>query len=78
VPTYRPGSATRLRPMSRATAMIRLAEQTFNRRRMGTRGITTLGHVVAEAECYELTVGDLGEAIAAIRGAFEGSTVGTR
>lgn len=78
LPTYRPASATRLQPISRATAMVRLAEQTFNRRRMGARGITTLGRVVTEAACYGLTVGDLATAIAGLRRVLDGSTVAAR
>jgi hypothetical protein len=75
LPAYRSGSATRLRPVSRAAALMRLWEQTFNRARMGGTGITTLAEVVGGAECFELPIGDLQEAVRAIQSLFARSLV---
>ena len=56
-PSYRAGSVTGLRPISRSSALIRLAEQTFNMPRSGSRGVRTLADVVQRAECFELSIG---------------------
>ena len=69
-PAYRAGSATQVRPVSRTTALMRLGEQTFNRARIGSAGIGALADVVAGAECFELPIGDLHEAVLAVRSLF--------
>jgi hypothetical protein len=73
LPRYREGSATRLQPISRATALMRVWDQTFNRSGIGTFGIRTLANVLRGAECFELPIGDLHEAIQEIRSLFEPS-----
>src|SRR5204862_6200372 len=70
LPEYDLGSMTRLRPVSRATALMRLGEQTFDRAQVGGGGITMLADVVGGAECFELPIGDLQEAIQAVRSLF--------
>ena len=70
-PAYRAGSVTGLQPVSRASALIRLAEQTFNMSRLGKLGIQTLADVLEGAECFELPIGDLQQAIREVRGLFE-------
>jgi hypothetical protein len=76
LPAYRPRSATQVRPVSRAKALMRLGEQTFNRARIGRAGIGTLADVVAGAECFELPIGDLDEAILAVRSLFSRTAEG--
>jgi hypothetical protein len=76
-PSYRAGSATRLEPIARAAAMMRLAEQTFNRGTMGESGMRALGRVVSAAECHELRFDDLDEAIGMIRGVLDRATIVT-
>jgi hypothetical protein len=76
LPAYHAASVTRLRPISRATALMRLGEQTFNRARMGGAGIVALARVVSGAECFELPIADLHEAIRAIEGLFARSLSG--
>ncbi len=74
-PAYRPGSDTELRPMSRAAALIRIAEQSFNQPVMGRLGARTLFDVVGRAQCFDLPIDDLGDAIRAVRGLFEPARV---
>jgi hypothetical protein len=76
LPAYRPGSETRLRPLSRASALIRIAGQLFNRARLDEPGIQALAEVVRRAECFELPIGDLGDAIGEVQGLFERSREG--
>jgi len=75
-PAYRPGSVTHMRAISRATALMRLGEQTFHRARIARAGIKTLADVVAGAECFELPIGDLHEAILAVQSLFVRSADG--
>src|SRR4029453_6827729 len=76
VPSSRPGAATQVRPVSRATALMRLGEQTFNRARIGRAGIETLADVVAGAQGFELPIGDFHKAILAVRSLFSRSAEG--
>ena len=70
-PAYRPGSTTRLEPMSRAEAIVLLGENSFNLERFGAGGVRLLGELVAGADCYRLPMGDLPSAVAAVRGLVE-------
>jgi hypothetical protein len=76
LPAYRSGSVTGLLPISRAAALMRLGEQAFNRARIGNAGIETLARVVASAECFELPIGDLPQAISAVQSLFARPLVG--
>jgi hypothetical protein len=62
-PKYDPKGATRLDPISRATALTELVQNSFNLERFGSRGVRILGGAVENAECYRLRVADLGEAV---------------
>ena len=64
---YERGATTRLEPISRATALYALAENSFNLARFKGRGLTLLGRVVEDARCYRLRVGDLGSAVEAVQ-----------
>ena len=70
-PSYCAGSETFVRPISRGAALVRLVGQTFNMSRMGKLGFETLADMLRGAECFELPIGDLHQAIGAVRGLFE-------
>lgn len=56
---YEPGAAPRVTRVSRADAVLRLTRVTFNFRKYRVRGVEMLADVVRNAECYELTSGEL-------------------
>lgn len=66
-PCYRPGAATRLVPLGRAEAVVRLATHTFSRPEPAQRGLDVLAEVVRACDAFTLVVGDLDEACAAVR-----------
>ena len=66
-PSYRPGSTVALKPMSRAEAVVVLAENSFNLARFGADGVRLVADVVRGAECYRLSMGDLDEAVRCLR-----------
>jgi HprK-related kinase A len=71
-PTYRVGEPIALRRQSRAVALARLVNNSFNYPVTMADGFRTLVHMVRHVDCYELVNGDLGEAVAAIEGLLEG------
>jgi hypothetical protein len=62
-PSYRRGSKTTLEPMSRAEALVTMADQSFNFGRFGAKALPLLERVVKGAECYRLGMGDLAAAV---------------
>jgi hypothetical protein len=62
-PQYDRNHQTELHPISRAEAVIVLADNSFNLRRFGSRGVITLAGMVEGAECYRLRIGELDEAV---------------
>jgi hypothetical protein len=66
-PRYEAGAAMALEPMSRARAFAKLAVNSFNYEVLGPAGFEAVGRVIAGADCYRLTYGDLAEAVPAIR-----------
>lgn len=66
-PSYRPGATVRLEPTSRAEALVRLNENSFNASDFGAPGVRLLADVVRGADCYRLSMGDLDEAVAEVR-----------
>jgi hypothetical protein len=44
-----------------------LAENSFNFKEFGVEGLNILKAAVEEADCYRLQIGDLGEAVEAVR-----------
>ena len=62
-PMYRRGSKTTLEPMSRAEALVAMADQSFNFGRFGVKALPLLERVVKGAECYRLAMGDLEAAV---------------
>jgi HprK-related kinase A len=61
-PRFEPGASTALEPISRAEAVMMLAENAFNFSTHGAAGLDTLATVVRGCECYRLTVGSLDDA----------------
>ena len=61
-PRYRPGAPTALEPITRAEAVLVLAQNSFNFRDQGRRFLPVLGRLVAQCRCFRLSVGDLATA----------------
>lgn len=68
VPRYERGAPTRLTPLSDTEAYLALALHAVNLLPHGAAGCTALGRVVAQSACYALTMSDLDEACALVRG----------
>jgi hypothetical protein len=66
-PSYQAGAETALIPMTRAEAVVMMAQHAFHFDRFGGRGIELLGRVVAGAACYRAQVGDLDDAVRLIK-----------
>ena len=71
-PSYAPGRATELVPVSRSQALMDMLRGTFNLERVGGRGVETLGRVLLGADCYRLHIGALEPAVELVRGLFAG------
>lgn len=63
---YERGSPATIEPMTRAEAVVQLAQNSMNFWRYGRRGLPLLRDVVATARCARLSFGDLDEAVAAV------------
>ena len=70
-PTYRPGGAHRLEPVSRGAALTDLVRNSFNFPRFGHSGLVALRDLVAGCACYVLEVADLGEAVGRVAEAID-------
>jgi hypothetical protein len=66
VPRYERGAPTTLTPLSDTEAFLTLALHAVNLLPHGAAGSAALGHAVAEASCYALTMSDLDEACALV------------
>jgi hypothetical protein len=66
-PRYVRGGPGAARPISRATALVRLADQSFNFDTFGPARLPLLARLVEGASCFELDVDDLDEAATTIR-----------
>lgn len=58
-PRYEAGAATRLAPLSRADAVVRLVHSTFRFAEQPDRDLEALGRLARDCECHELVMGDL-------------------
>lgn len=67
-PRFESGARTAIEPMSRAEAVMMLAENAFNFSAHKAAGLDTLAAVVRRCECYRLTVGALDDACDAVLG----------
>lgn len=75
-PRYVQGSTTALTPISRGTMLMRLVECTFDFTSQPRGNLDVLAALVQRAACYDLTIGDLHEAVRLMAAAVgaEGST----
>jgi hypothetical protein len=62
-PKYEGGSDTVLEPMSRAEALMTLAENSFNFVRFGARAVDSLRGALEGVKCYRLRIGSLQDGI---------------
>ena len=62
LPRYREGSPTELVPLERVQAVRAMAEQSFNLVVHGGQALAVLAKLARDAQCYRLTVSDLGDA----------------
>ncbi len=67
-PRYRAGAATDLAPVTKGFALLRLASDAFNFSTLGAEGFETAADLVEQNDCYELTYGDLEEAVGVFAG----------
>jgi HprK-related kinase A len=65
-PRYRAGAPLQVEPVTRARALVQLAESSFNYNVLGTEGFRRLVDVIERSDCYRLTFGDLDHALAAL------------
>ena len=65
-PNFVAGAAAEVKPRSRGTSMIALAENAFNYQVHGRRGFDRLADIVAASRCADVTYSDLGAAVAAL------------
>lgn len=71
-PSYAGGEDVELEPLTRAEALVLLAENAFNLERFGRRGVEVLARVVAGARCFRLRMGDLDVAARTVRRLLDG------
>ena len=74
VPRFAAGVPTHLTPLSNTEAFLSLALHAVNLLPHGVAGSAALGRVVAQSDCYALTMSDLDEACALVSGLVEGVT----
>jgi hypothetical protein len=77
-PRYKRGGPTRLRPISRAEGMVVLFDNAFNFGVFGADGLAVLAHVLRDANCYELEIGDLETAVMLVSGLLGGGEGSSR
>lgn len=63
-PQYEAGAATELSSHGRASAFMKLADNSFNYSMLGLQGFETVGRLVAQCHCYDFRYSDLNQAIA--------------
>jgi hypothetical protein len=68
VPRYEPGRTTRFVPLSETEAFAALAVNTVNLVEHGATGVQALGELATRCERVALTMSDLDEAVALVRG----------
>jgi HprK-related kinase A len=67
-PRYQRGQRAVLTPRPKAGAFMEIAENAFNYNVLGVAGFRTLTQVVDECSCYDLTYGELGDALTVLSG----------
>lgn len=71
-PKYESGAVTSLEPMTRAEALMMLAENSFNFVRFGARAVDSLHGVLEGVKCYRLRMGSLEDGIRKVLDVVEG------
>ncbi|MDQ6674607.1 MAG: sortase [Chloroflexota bacterium] len=67
LPHYADAAVTRLEPIARSEGLERLMQQSFSLSAHGVPGMRAVVEMLAGAECYALTIGNLHEAVALVR-----------
>jgi HprK-related kinase A len=67
-PSFRKGEAASLLPVTKAKALMRTADNSFNYSVLGQRGFETLAALIDRCDCYDLVYGDLEAAVALFEG----------
>lgn len=65
-PSWKAGASLALEPYSKATTLLRVAQDAFNFSILGTDGFEALSKLVDASDCYTLTYSDMNEAIACL------------
>jgi hypothetical protein len=71
MPRYESGSTTTLTPMHASDALVSMMNNAFSANNRGRRRFEALAAVARQADCYELTVGDLTTACELILALFD-------
>jgi HprK-related kinase A len=66
-PRFQAGVSPEIRRVSRADALLRLGDQSFNYSMLGLVGFSTLADVVGQTDCFEMKYGSLVDAIGCIQ-----------
>jgi HprK-related kinase A len=64
IPRYAADARTTLEPLSKAHALVHLADQSFNYNYLGAQGYTCLAELVSQADCWTLEYSDLDDVVA--------------
>jgi len=67
-PKYQAGASTRLEPLPKARAFMRMVENAFNYSLLGPQGFQTMANLIDACDCYEFTYSNLDEAVAVFAG----------
>lgn len=70
-PTYESGAPLTVEPVSAAEGVRLLAQESFNLRTWGRRGLDLLARVASSCRCYRLRHGDLDAAVDAVLGLLD-------
>ena len=66
-PRFKAGADPDIRRVSRADALLRLGDESFNYSMLGLTAFTTLADVVDGCDCFEVQYGNLADALTCIR-----------
>ncbi len=66
--TYRPGDPTKLEPVPKARAFLRVADSAFNYSVLGLCGFETVANLIDTCDCYEFSYSRLDEAVERLTG----------
>lgn len=69
-PKYNPAQKTELRRISKGKAIFEIIKESFNIHKFRDRGVDIVHRLVKNAECFQLTVNDMNEAVEIISDLF--------